>query len=244
MNLGIIQAHVGSTRLPGKVMKKIVDKEILIHVYDRCKRAYKIDKLIIATSINKENDIIEEICNKYKIECFRGSENDVLDRYYQCAINHKPNIVVRITSDCPLLEPKLIDYWIENMERDSVEFVEEEDKLYTGFGIDIFTMGALTKLKNNSKDPKQKEHVVGYYLEHKNEFSKKIYPLNENLQYIYRPYRLTLDTIEDFNLIKFIYEKFYNNNYVDLKEVINHIDENIDILNVNSEIKQRKYNEI
>lgn len=243
MNLVIIQAHIASTRLPAKVMKIIKDKEILLHVYERCLKAKKVDKVVIATSVNKENDEIEDFCKKYNIACFRGAENDVLDRFYQCAKLYNPDIIIRVTSDCPFLEPKLIDYWVSNMENDPIEFVEEEKELYTGFGLDIFSMEALEKMKILSTKDKQKEHVIGYYLDNINEFSRKKYPLNEELKYLYRPYRLTLDTVEDFNLINMLYEKFYKNNFTDLKEVINFLDENKDALNLNNYIKQKNYYE-
>ncbi len=232
---------MGSTRLPAKVMKKIKDKEVLLHVYERCLKAKKVEKVVIATSTNKENDEIENFCKRYNIECFRGAENDVLDRYYKCAKVYNPDIIIRVTSDCPLLEPKLIDYWVSNMESDQIEFVEEEEELYTGFGLDIFSMKALEKMKKFSTEDKQKEHVIGYYLDNANEFSRKKYPLEESLKYLYRPYRLTLDTLEDFNLINMLYEKLYKNNFIDLKEVINFIDDNKDILNLNNNIKQKNY---
>lgn len=241
MNLVIIQAHMASTRLPAKVMKKIKDKEVLLHVYERCVRAKKVDKVVIATSTNKENDEIEYFCKKYNIACFRGAESDVLDRYYKCAKVYNPDIIIRVTSDCPLLEPKLIDYWIGNMEKDEIEFIEEEKELYTGFGLDIFSMQALEKMKKFSTEDKQKEHVIGYYLDNINEFTRKKYPLKEDLKYLYRSYRLTLDTLEDFNLINMLYEKFYKNDFVDLKEVMNFMDDNKDVLNFNNNIKQKNY---
>ncbi|WP_050606991.1 cytidylyltransferase domain-containing protein [Clostridium niameyense] len=243
MNLLIIQAHMGSTRLPGKIMKNICGKEVLLHVYERCKRANTIDEIIIATSKNKENDLIEEFCNKNNIECFRGSENNVLDRYYECCKLYKPNIdiVVRVTSDCPLLEPKLIDFWVQNLYKDKLEFVEEEKEIFTGFGLDVFTFEALCKMKECAVTDKQKEHVVGYYYDNKDNFTHKVYPLKDELKYLYRNYRLTLDTREDLELIKVIYEKFYNNNYVDLREVINYIDNNKEILDINKFINQKQY---
>jgi len=241
MNLAIIQAHMASTRLPGKIMKKLCNKEVLYHVYNRCMKAKTVDKIIIATSTNSENDIIEKFCNKNNIECFRGNENDVLDRYYACAKKYKGDIIIRVTSDCPLLEPELIDYWIENLNNDNMEFIEEEKEIFIGFGLDIFTMNALEKLKLNSTTNKQKEHVIGYYIENKDKFKRKIYPLPNHLKHLYRPYRLTLDTINDYNLIAFLYNKFYKNNYVNLLEVINYIDKNKDILLLNRNINQKEY---
>lgn len=241
MNLLIIQAHMGSTRLPGKIMKKICNKEVLLHVYERCTRAKVVDKIVIATSKNKENNKIEEFCIKHNIECFRGSEGDVLDRYYECAKKYNPDIIIRVTSDCPLLEPKLIDFWISNMLKDSIDFIEEEKEIFTGFGLDIFTSNALTKMKQNATLEKQKEHVIGYYYDNKDKFKHKSYQLTDELKYLYRDYRLTLDTKEDFELIKLLYEKFYNNNYVKLEDVIAYLDNNKEVLNINKNIKQNKY---
>lgn len=241
MNIAIIQAHMGSTRLPGKVMKRVCNKEVLLHVYERCLKSNILDKIIIATSNNEENDYIEEFCKMYNIEYFRGAETDVLDRYYECAKLYNPDIIVRVTSDCPLLEPKLIDYWVESILKDKIEFVEEEKEIFTGAGLDVFTYDALIKMKNNAINDKQKEHVVGYYYDNKDKFTHKIYPLNDELTYLYRNYRLTLDTYEDFNLINNLYNKFYKDGYVDLKEVMDYIDNNKEVLNINKSVVQKKY---
>lgn len=241
MNILIIQAHMASTRLPNKIMKEICGKKVLLHDYNRCCRVKNVDKVIIATSTNKENDAIEDFCKENNIECFRGSENDVLDRYYECAKKYNPEYVVRVTSDCPLLEPKLIDFWLENAQKDKVEFVEEEKEIFTGFGVDMFSFEALKKMKERAVTDKQKEHVVGYYYDHKDEFFHKKYPLPDDLKYMYRDYRITLDTPEDYKLICNLYEKFYHNGYVELKQVINYIDNNKEILKINENVKQKKY---
>lgn len=241
MNIIIIQGHMGSTRLPGKIMKKICNKEVLLHVHNRCKKVRNVDKVIVATSTNIENDEIEKFCKQNDIEYFRGAESDVLDRYYECAKRHNPEFVVRVTSDCPLLEPKLIDYWLENAIKDKIEFVEEEKEIFTGFGVDLFSFGALLKMKEKAIEDKQKEHVVGYYYDHKDEFFDKKYPLPNELKYLYRNYRITLDTKEDFELIEHLYNKFYENEFVDLEKVMNYIDENSEILKINEMIKQKKY---
>lgn len=241
MNLVIIQAHMGSTRLPGKVMKKLCDQEVLLHVYHRCCRAAKVDQVVIATSTNSENDEIEELCTKNGIVCFRGSENDVLNRYYQCAKKYQPEIIVRVTSDCPLLEPKLIDYWVSNLEKDKCEFVEEQEGLFIGHGTDVFSMAALEKLQKYSTTPKQREHVIGYYLENKQQFTHKVYPVPEELAYLLRPYRLTLDTKEDYELLIYLYERFYKGGYVDLIKVMDFLDQNKEILAINSSVLQNYY---
>lgn len=241
MNILIIQAHMGSTRLPGKVMKKICGKEILMHVYTRCKKVKLVDKVIIATSTDKDNDEIERFCELNEIECFRGAEKDVLDRYYECAKIYDPHFIVRVTSDCPLLEPKLIDYWLENAMKDNIDFVDEEEEIFTGSGVDIFSFKALEIMKEKAFTEKQKEHVVGYYYDNKDEFFDKKYRLPKELQHVYRDYRLTLDTKEDFELIEELYSRFYEDDFVNLDKVISYIDKNIDILRINENIKQKKY---
>ena len=241
MNILIIQAHMGSTRLPGKVMKKICDKEVLMHVYDRCSRSKLVDKIIIATSTDSDNDKIEEFCKINNIECFRGSEKDVLNRYYECSEKYNPDYVVRVTSDCPLIEPKLIDYWLENIIKDGIDFVDEEKELFTGFGVDIFSFNALKVMQEKAYSEKQKEHVVGYYYDNKDKFKDKQYPLPKELRYLYRNYRLTLDTEEDFKLIEELYNKFYKDGVVDLYEVMTYIDNNSYILDFNKNVKQKEY---
>lgn len=243
MKIGIIQAHMGSKRLPGKVMKKVQGKTILEHVYDRAKKSKILDLVVIATSLDKDNDIIEELCKEKNIQIFRGSEEDVLDRYYVCANKYKADTIVRITSDCPLIEPKLIDYYLTKFDIESFEFVDGDSELYLGSGIDIFSMRCLEKLKKRSISKRQKEHVVGYYLENKNEFLSQKIKISDELKFLLRNYRLTLDEIKDFEIINYIYEKFYFNGYVDLKKVIEFLDdiENESILKINSNIKQKKY---
>lgn len=241
MNIIIIQAHMGSTRLPGKIMKLLDDKPVIWHVYERCLQVKNVQKVVIATSKNKENDILEAYCKEQKIECFRGEEEDVLDRYYECCKHYLPHIIVRITSDCPLLEPKLIDYWLENMMHDKVEFIEEEKTLFKGFGTDIFSYEALVKMKERAYTAKQKEHVVGYYIDHKDEFSSKQYKLPENLHYLYSKNRLTLDTQEDYELLHHLYHKFKASPIINLEEVMKYLDETEDIRVINKSVVQREY---
>ncbi|MDK2787424.1 MAG: spore coat polysaccharide biosynthesis protein SpsF [Epulopiscium sp.] len=240
--VAMIQAHMASTRLPGKIMLPLGDKAVLYHVYKRCKMATVVDEVVVLTSTNPENDKIEEFCKDENIPCFRGEEEDVLDRYYQCAKVYQPDIIVRVTSDCPLIEPKLIDYWVTNMIRDDVEYFKEEDRLYKGFGLDIFTMEALEKLKQNATTKKQKEHVVGYYYDHPDEFYAKGYPLPKELEYAYSNHRLTLDTPKDYELIKLLYDLFYTkNDIVDLKKVMEYLDNHPEITAINQDVKQKDY---
>ena len=238
----MIQAHMLSTRLPGKVLLDLNGKSVLYHVYNRCKQAAMVDKVIILTSHHPANDVLVDFCELNGIECFRGSENDVLDRYYEGSKAYPSDIIVRVTSDCPLIEPKLIDYWVENMIKDKVEFIKDEEKLFEGFGVDVFTRTALERMKKCATKTRQTEHVVGYFFDYPGEFKFKSYPLPQELTYLYSKHRLTLDTSSDYELIKLLYDKFNTfEGLVDLKKVMEYLDENRDEANINQHIIKKDY---
>ena len=113
MILAILQARVSSSRLPGKVLKTILGKEMLLHQIERIQCSTLIDKLVVATSTDSSDDAIEKICNKNKVEVFRGDLLDVLDRFYKCAHKYKPEHIVRLTGDCPLSDWQVIDQTIQ-----------------------------------------------------------------------------------------------------------------------------------
>ena len=120
MILGIVQARMNSTRFPGKVLKKINGKPLIEILFHRLSRSEKIDKVILATSDSKENDRLAETVTKLGFDVFRGSEDDVLDRYYQAAKVYKPQVVVRITGDCPIIDPEVVDKVIESYQKTNV----------------------------------------------------------------------------------------------------------------------------
>ena len=105
----IIQARISSSRLPGKIMLSVCGKPLLLHLVERIKKSKEINKVIIATSKKTEDDLIFDLCKKKKIDVYRGSSDNLLSRYFQCAKKFRTDIIVRITSDCPLMDVKLID---------------------------------------------------------------------------------------------------------------------------------------
>ena len=109
MIVAIIQARMGSTRLPGKVLKEVTGKQLLMYQIERVKTSKLLDKIIVATSALPKDDVIADFCERNNIACFRGSENDVLSRYYECAKEFQADIIVRLTADCPLSDPKVVD---------------------------------------------------------------------------------------------------------------------------------------
>ena len=113
MNIAIIQARMGSSRLPGKVLMELDGKPLLEFMYNRVIKSKLIDKIVVATTTKKSDDPIIDLCRRNKISFYRGSESDVLDRYYKTAIKYNPKTIIRLTSDCPLIDPNLIDRTIE-----------------------------------------------------------------------------------------------------------------------------------
>ena len=137
----IIQARMSSTRLPNKIMLNLVEKPVLWHVIERCKKA-KVDEVIIATSKNKENNVIEEFCKQYEVSYFRGSENDVLKRYYDTAKKFNLDIIIRITSDCPLISPEIIDNLINEFNYGKADYISNvSNRSYPrGLDVEIFSL--------------------------------------------------------------------------------------------------------
>lgn len=237
----IIQARMGSTRLPEKVMKNLEGKTVLEHVIERVKQSEAIDEIIIATTTSERDSVIVSESLKCGVKVFRGSEDDVLERYYYAAEANNLDIIVRITSDCPLIDPKVLDeiikYYIEN----DYEIITNagndlDNRTYPrGLDIEIFSLELLKAAFNNAKEKYQREHVTPYMYETTE--NKFFYKNTIN----YSEYRWTLDTEEDFELIKAIYSELYKGVHdFYLNEVVNLIKKRPNLKKINSHIEQKK----
>lgn len=217
-----MQARMGSSRFPGKIMKYIEDKVVLQHVVDRCKMSKNIDKVIVATTNKKDDDIIENYCIDNNILYYRGDENNVLERYYFTATTFNSDIIIRVTSDCPLIDYKIIDNMIEYFKENNLKFLQPKyfngknqksrGGFPDGFNPQIFTYNALKETYANANTDFEKEHVGPYMVQN---FLEKEYiiPLIKIYSKIdLYNLHLSLDTIEDYNLIKNIYDKLYIKN--------------------------------
>jgi len=157
MIIAIIQARMGSTRLPGKVLMEVNDRPLLAYQLDRISKSKKLDKVVIATSVLEKDDAIESFCVDYGIDYYRGSENDVMSRYYDCAKKYNSDIVVRMTADCPLIDPKIIDKVVQKFEDDNVDYCgntvpPETSRFPDGSDIEVFSMKALEQANLEVKD--------------------------------------------------------------------------------------------
>lgn len=207
--LAIIQARVSSTRLPGKVLKEVCGKPLLELQYERVLRSKKINKTIFATSSNLDDDPIETICNDIGAECFRGSLDNVLERYYKAAEIYKPENIVRLTGDCPLIEPTVIDDVITYYEDEKYDYATNaiEPTFPDGLDVEVFSFDCLKKTYSKAELPSEKEHVTTY-IPKDSDFSIGHYKTEEDLSHL----RWTVDEPEDFVLIKSIYESLYPTN--------------------------------
>jgi len=242
MVIAIIQARFGSIRLPGKILMKIQNKPILYYVLNQVQHSEKITKIIVATTKNRQDDQIVHFSNSFGVDFTRGDENDVLDRYYQCAKEFPSEIFVRITSDCPLIDPNLIDQCIDEFTKNNYDYFSNIHKkdgnswVYDpsgypmGFSVEVFSFDALQTAWINSKKLSEREHVTLYILNHPEEFRIGNMENSDDHSDI----RLTLDHKEDFDLIKMVIEYFPKNEIFNLPKIISFIENNSKLKNINS----------
>ena len=210
----IIQARMGSTRLPGKVLLDLGGKPMLARVVSRCRQATMVDQVVIATSDDPSDDAIENYCLAQGYPCFRGSLHDVLDRYYQAARQFEASIIVRITADCPLIDPAVIDQVVSALiggeQESKLDFVANRlpppwKRSYPiGLDVEVCTFSALERAWKEAKEAHQREHVMPYLYEQEGRF--QVLVLNHIPDY--GDLRWTVDTPEDLALIRQIYSRF------------------------------------
>lgn len=240
----IIQARMGSTRLPGKVMKYLGNKTILEHVVLRIKKAQGIDEIIIATSTLAPDDLICEEAARLNVVCYRGSEEDVLARYYEAAKLHHADIVVRITSDCPFMDPQLLTAMLkffhkEKLTNKKIDYLSNciNRTFPRGLDIEIFTFIALEKAYLEATLTYEREHVTPYILHHTTLFNLQNY-LN---QQDFSTYRWTLDTEEDWQFMTAVYQKLCREkDFFTTQELLTLLEQEPWLVEINQKVKQKE----
>jgi len=240
----IIQARMGSTRLSGKILKTVNEKTLLEYQLERIKAVKNIDQIIVATTIKDNEQPIVELCEKLGIDYYRGSEQDVLSRYYETARKYKVDVIVRLTSDCPIIDPEIIDKVINlylNNEG-SVDYVSNTlERTYPrGLDTEVFSFEALSKAYHDAVLQRDREHVTAYFYTNPELFKLQGLKNEESCGY----HRWTVDTNEDFELIRKIIESLYpiNKNFR-MNDVIALINKNMKWKEINEHIEQKKLNE-
>lgn len=211
--LAITQARTGSTRLPNKILKTINGISLLELHINRIKRSKLISELIVATTTNKSDDEVETMCKHLKVDVSRGSENDVLDRFYKAAINYKPDYVVRLTSDCPLIDAQLIDSVIDHTVTHQLDYCTNTlvEHFPDGEDIEVFKYTALETAWKEADKPYMREHVTPFIRENGtfsggSKFKSGNFPCEKN----YGAVRLTVDEQKDLEVITHLINKIGN----------------------------------
>ena len=232
--LAIIQARMGSGRLPGKVLKKINNIPILKVMMDRIVKSEYVDQFVIATTNNSIDKEIIKFCIDNDYEYFCGSEDDVLSRYYECSKEYDHDVIVRLTSDCPLMDPQIIDNVILKFFNDNVDYTSNTVPPKTsyfpdGSDVEVFSKSALSRAHRLAHLAQDKEHVTLIFWKYNYGFNCS--QLENNLDW--SKYRITLDYPEDFEVITFIIGEIKN------LHIFGTLPEIISILDKNPEIKKK-----
>lgn len=221
--VAIIQARMGSTRLPGKVARDLMGSTILEHVVRRAKASIGIDKVVVATTVHSRDELIVEICQRNSFDFFRGSEQDVLDRYYQAAKLEQAEVVVRITSDCPLIDPKITEMVIAKFLTEKCDYCSNiiNRSFPIGLDVEVMSFAALSQAWKEASEPYQREHVTPYLSDNPGLFvhSELLYSevvdaqlaeTDQQPQLELSKMRWTLDYPEDFQFIEQVYQQLYS----------------------------------
>lgn len=239
--VAIIQARMGSTRLPGKVLKDLGGETVLARVVTRVRRATLLDEIVVATSVQPADDAIVQECERLSVACFRGDEADVLDRYYRAAQKFAADSVVRITADCPLIDPELIDAAVRAFLEQTADYATNS-LLVTyppGLDVEVFTAEALACAWRSAKQDYERAHVTPYLYQNPGLF--KIVSLTAESDY--SNYRWTLDTAEDLEMIRAIYEHFEQSGSIRWREVLRLMESEPKLAEVNSQVRQKALRE-
>ncbi len=233
--LAIIQARTGSTRLPYKVFLPLAGKSALEHVIMRVKKSKEVSEVIVATSTKKDDVKIAEFCEKLSVRVFRGSEKDVLDRFYQASRLSKPLHVVRITADCPMIDPGIIDDIILKHIKSGSDYTSNtiEPTYPDGEDVEVFKTSAIEKAWKNTKLSSEREHVTPYIRNNPHIFRL----LNVACKPDLSEKRWTLDEEKDYEFLKRIFDALYSlNPFFGMEDVLSFLKKNPQVENINSVI--------
>ena len=233
--VGLIQARMGSTRLPGKVLKTMGERTILEHIYHRVSQSKLLDQVVIVTSTEGQDDELEAFCQQRNIPVFRGSEWDVLDRFYQaaCSLADRPDTLVRMTSDCPLHHGRVVDFGISQYQQRGVDYFSnsnnEPDFLEDGFDVEVFSFASLETAWQEAKLLSEREHVTPY-IKQSGKFTcawEKSHPRYQ--------FKLSVDNENDFAAVSTIFQRLSHLQDFSIEEVVALLEQEPSILELNQD---------
>jgi spore coat polysaccharide biosynthesis protein SpsF len=242
----IVQARMSSTRLPGKVMLPILGKPLLIRMLERVQAAKFIGRLVVATSTNQDDDEIEKLCVKENIKCYRGHLTDLLDRHYQVAKLYNADAVVKIPSDCPLIDPSVIDRVLDHyVKSDKFDLVSNlHPATYPdGNDVEIMSFSALECARKDAVKDYEREHTTPFIWEHDDHFAIGNVVWETGLNYS-ASHRWTIDFPEDYEFIRKVYEELYpENKAFGLTDILNLLQRKPEIAEINQQYLGRYWYE-
>ena len=237
--VAIVQARMGSTRLPGKVMLDLAGEPLLVRVVNRTRRAQAVREVVVATTLQPVDDNIVSLCDQKGWHCFRGSEDDVLDRYYHAALAYRADVIVRITSDCPLIEPEIVDRVMQAFSEGQPGIDYACNVLPTrtfprGLDTEIISFEALERAWNEDLNPRSREHVTPYI--YQNDHLFHLHGIVNEVDYSHM--RWTVDTPEDLEFVRCIYDHFGHDCFA-WQEVLAVLRDKPEWLEINRHVQQK-----
>lgn len=270
--IAIIQGRMSSSRLPGKILADIAGQPMLQRVFIRTSRSVSVTEGIFATTTDASDDPVAEYCDFSGIPFTRGSLYDVLDRYYQTAKEAKADVVVRITADCPVIDPELIDNVVNTLLEDEYDFVCNRlpppwTRTYPiGLDVEACTFKALKKAWKEAKEPQHREHAMPYFYEgvqfeskvkgRKSDLRRSTFDLEQGVSprgfrvaLLHNPtdfgdYRWTVDTPEDLEFMREIYSRFDGRDDFTWREVLDLVHDNPDLMKINAGVEHKTLKDI
>lgn len=231
----ILQARLRSSRLPKKVLKEVNGRALLSYQIERLKRTESVGRII--TAVPKEDRELIAFCENEKVDLFCGSEEDVLSRYYDAAKAYQADVVIRITGDCPLIDPDIIEKALVHFE--GCDYVSNclERTYPRGMDVEVMTFEALKKAADEAEKPYEREHVTPYIVLHPRKFRLKNFTYSKD----YSSIRLTVDTKEDFELVEKVIETLYPQDPVfSLEDILTLLEKDPSLLEINQHVKQKR----
>lgn len=244
--VAIVQARMGSSRLPGKVLRDIHGKPMLAWVVERAHRANMVSEVVVATTTDKGDDLIAQMCDSMNVACFRGDTFDVLDRYYQAAREVQADIIVRLTADCPLIDPELIDLVVEKFMDEKVDFAANRlpppfERTYPiGLDVEVVSFSALERAWREATEKHEREHVLPYLYDVPDRFP--MYIVNNNINY--GSYRWTVDTEPDLQFVRAIFALLPDQERFSWTDVLKIVKDHPELTEINAAISHKTYTDV
>ena len=231
--VAIIQARMSSTRLPGKVLMPLVGKPVLWHVVNRIRACKTIAEVVVATSTDVTDDVIETWCRGVDVSCYRGDLNDVLDRYYQAGLIHAADIVVRITADCPVVDPTIVDEVVRGYLAGGYDFYGLSGEFPDGLDCTVFAFNALARAWREAALPSEREHVGPYIEKHPEMFKSGGFTKFTGLSH----HRWTLDEPRDYEFLQVVFSRLHRPDQIFLaSDMLALLENEPELININSSI--------